>query len=196
LSLPSAIPIRLSAADDAIALRQRRQQDRETAFEASHAELSAARARLVEHQRALVDATVDWERRCGEASAEADRRARELDAETEQRAREAEAESERLRALSVQVSAHADRLCVQQQRADEDAASAQQRMSEAVELRAQLDERERALSATEADWRAAAAAWVAQRVRYSVALGRSAVSSIKTANHCSTKTASMQEQVS
>ena len=84
---------RLSAADDALTLRQRRQQDRESAFEASHAELSAARARLVEHQRALGDATADWERRCGEASAEADRRARELDAETERRAHEAEAES-------------------------------------------------------------------------------------------------------
>jgi hypothetical protein len=43
------------------------------------------------------------------------------------------------------VSSHADRLRVQQQRADEDAATAQQRLSEAAELKAELDARERAL---------------------------------------------------
>ncbi len=64
------------------------------------------------------------------------------------------------------MSSHADRLRVQQQRADADAAHAQHSMSEAAQLKSALDERERALSAAEADWRAAAAAWVAQRVRY------------------------------
>jgi hypothetical protein len=47
--------------------------------------------------------------------------------------------------LSAQVSSHADRLRVQQQRADEDASTAQQRLSEAAEFKAELDARERAL---------------------------------------------------